>query len=404
MAAVFIGRQPVLDTNLHVWGYELLFRSGTDNQARFGDAGEATSQVIINALFDIGLERLVGDAMALVNLPRDFLVQEHADLLPSARVVLEVLEDVDIDDALCVGVRRLWNAGYTIALDDFAFEPRWEPLLDLAGIIKVEVPLIDPREHARLKPKIAELKQRGVLMLAEKVESEEEFEAYRDLGFDLFQGYFFARPKLVKGSRLPGNRLQTLRLLAELNNDELDTSQVASMVAPNVDLSVKLLRLLNSSRYAFLNTIDSVHQAVRLVGIRQLRALATIVVMTGIDDKPHELIALSLVRARMCECLAKEKGTVVESVAFTVGMLSTLDALLDRPLGELLDELPLTDEVRTALLEGAGPAGQYLQWAIACERMDSDVLDTIDMGPSELGRLYVECMSWARDTLGGLAL
>ena len=176
------------------------------------------------------------------------------------------------------------------------------------------------------------------------------------------------------------------------------------MVAPNVDLSVKLLRLLNSSRYAFLNTIDSVHQAVRLVGIRQLRALATIVVMTGIDDKPHELIALSLVRARMCECLAKEKGTVVESVAFTVGMLSTLDALLDRPLGELLDELPLTDEVRTALLEGAGPAGQYLQWAIACERMDSDVLDTIDMGPSELGRLYVECMSWARDTLGGLAL
>lgn len=402
MTDVFIGRQPVLDRDLAVWGYELLFRSGQDNRAHFSDAGQATSQVILNALVEFGLERVVGDSMALINLPRDFLIAEHTDLLPPAQVVLEVLEDVVIDDDLLGGVRRLRETGYTIALDDFAFEPRWAPLVELADVIKVEVPAISPQMRAQLGPRIGELRRRGVRLLAEKVETQEEFEAYRKLGFDYFQGYFFSRPKLMQGSRIPGSRLQTLRLVTQLNQDDVDLARLESLVSASVDLSYKIMRLLNSSRFALRRKVESVHQAIVLLGTRQLRSLATMVALSGIDDKPSELVMLSLVRARLCEQLSRLEGSQGADGAFTVGMLSTLDALLDRPIEELLAELPLADDVRAALLERTGPAGLCLEAALACEQADTGRLAALGLDPARVAELYVESLDWARDTLATL--
>jgi EAL and modified HD-GYP domain-containing signal transduction protein len=399
MADVFIGRQPVLDAKQRVWGYELLFRSSAENRASFSDAQAATSQVILNALVEFGLQQVIGTGRGLVNLPREFLLSDHTDLLPPSQIVLEILEDVEIDDELIAGVKRLRDLGYSIALDDYTFEPRWAPLIELADIIKVEVPAISPDELQNLGERINELKIRGITLLAEKVETKEEFDAYRKLGFDLFQGYFFSKPNVIQGSRIPGSRMQVLRLVAELNKEDPDLSDLEVHIAANVDLSYKIMRLLNSARYSLPRQIDSIKQAVVMLGTQQLRTLATMVAISGIDDKPSELVMMSLVRGRMCELLASRERSAAASSAFTVGMLSTLDALLDRPLEEVLGELPLVDEVRSALLEREGLLGQYLNWAIGCETADWSVVDSIAIDTGELATLYIDSMEWARNTL-----
>lgn len=404
MAEVFIGRQPVLDVNQSVWGYELLFRSSTDNRADFKDANQATSQVIVNALLEFGLDRVVGDGFALVNLPRDFLLADHTDILPPGKVVLEVLEDVAIDDELVASIGRIRAEGYTIALDDFAFEPRWAPLLELADIIKVEVPALADTDQKTLAGRVATLRDRGIVLLAEKVETLEEFERYRDLGFSYFQGYFFSRPNVIQGSRIPGNRVQILRLLGALNAEDIQIAELERQIAANVDISYKVMRLLNSSRFSLPREITSIREAITLLGLQQLRRLATMVALSGVDDKPDELVTMSLVRARLCERLAELDRRASPGSAFTVGMMSILDALLDRPLEEVLVELPLGPEVRQALLEGEGALGDYLRWAKGCETGDWAVMDSMGSGAADgtLARLYVEALDWARETMSEL--
>lgn len=398
MADMYIGRQPVLDGEQNVWGYELLFRSNAENRASFDDAQQATSQVILNALLEFGLERVVGDAKALVNLPRDFLLGEQADLLPPQQVVLEVLEDVVVDEAVVSGVRRLRDVGYMMALDDFAFEAHWEPLLEMADLIKVEVPAIAPEVRDGLRQRFKDIKRRGTRLLAEKVETHEEFEAYKALGFDLFQGYFFSRPNVMQSSRIPGNRTQALQLMCELNREDVQMRSLETLIKTNVDLSYKILRFVNSARYAIARDIDSVRDALVLMGLKQLRTLANMVVLAGIDDKPSELVELSLIRARMCEQLSEHENANCCEAAFTVGMLSTLDALLDRPLVEVVADLPVAPEISAALLAKEGRLGRYLSWTLACENSDGAALAATGLSASDMSSLYVDAWSWARET------
>ena len=399
MAELFIGRQPVFDSDQNVWGYELLFRSSTENNASFENAQAATSQVILNALLEFGLERVVGDARALVNLPKDFLLGQQADLLPPHQVVLEILEDVEVDEDVVNGARRLREMGYTIALDDFAFEPRWEPLMDMADLIKVEVPAIPPDKLESLRRQFRTLKERGVRLLAEKVETHEQFDAYKTLGFDYFQGYFFSRPNVMQSSRIPTSRTQILRLLSELNRADVEVKSLEALVKTNVDLSYKLLRFVNSARYALAREVVSVRDALVLVGTRQMRVLAGMVAMSGVDDKPTELVELSLFRAKLCERLAVVSGHENPEMAFTVGMLSTLDALLDRPLAEVVSELPLTEQMREALLDREGECGRILTWTIAFEQANWGELDDSGLAASDISPLYLESLTWARETL-----
>jgi c-di-GMP phosphodiesterase len=398
MIDIFVGRQPVLARDSKAWGYELLFRSGQDNRAVFDDANQATAQVILNAVVDIGLDDLIGNSRALINASRDFLLSDIMEVLPSERVVLEVLEDIDVDPPLVAGVQRLHEQGYMIALDDFAFEPRWEPLLDLAAIIKVDVPSLAAFPKKEVAAKARELKGRGKLLLAEKVETHEEFEFYRDIGFDMFQGYFFSKPTLVRGSRIPKSRVQVLRLLTALHEPDVQIKQIEEIVISNVDLSYKILRLLNSAKYGLSREISSIHQAIMMLGIQQLRSLATVISLSSVDDKPNALLALSLTRARTCEVLSKSRGLSTQS-GFATGLFSTLDAFFDRPLTEVIEELPLAEEIRLALGDGSGEAGQCLRWAIACEQGDEVTLDSIGLPVSEVSRTYVDAINWARRML-----
>lgn len=399
MTHAFLGRQPILDRQLKVFGHELLFRSGEANRAQVLDGDQATAAVVVNAFVEFGIERVVGPAHAFVNITREFLLAEEPPPFPPDRVIMEILEDEVVDDALVAAVRGLTKAGYRFALDDFVFDPRWEPLLPLASVVKVEVPALDDAglaEHIRL------LRCYDLHLLAEKVETKAEFEHLRELGFDLFQGYFFARPEVLQGQRIPDNRMATLRLLACLQKSDADIDEIESVVSQDVGLSYKLLRFINSASVGLPRKVDSIHRAVVLMGLGPLKRIATLAAMAGQSDKPSELMRVALVRARMCELLCADRVGLDGDSGFTVGLFSTLESLMDAPFADILAKVPLAEEVTAALLDSEGPLGEILNCALAYERCDWPRATCNGTDIEAISGAYTEAVQWSYETGGGL--
>ncbi|GIX48625.1 MAG: histidine kinase [Candidatus Tectimicrobiota bacterium] len=394
MQDVFVGRQPIYDRQLDVFAYELLFRSGEANQARFVDGDLATSQVILNTFLEIGLDTIVGQKRAFINLTRGFLLQDCSHVFPAKRVVLEVLEDVHVDAELLAAVRRLAAAGYTIALDDFVYHERLRPLVELADIVKVDVLALD---RETLREHVARLRPYGVRLLAEKVETQDDFAYCKDLGFDYFQGYFFCKPDVVRGQRRPANRLTLLQLLARLQDPEMEFGELEALVSRDVVLSYKLLRVVNAAFYG-TRKVDSLHQALLLLGTRVIASWASMILLAGIDDKPHELMLTALVRAKMCELLALATAQANPATSFTVGLFSALDALLDAPMADILRSLPLTEEVARALLAHEGLLGQTLRCVLGYERGAWDDMPTLGLPPHRVRDAYLQALHWATET------
>lgn len=391
MGKVFVGRQPIYDRNMKVFAYEILFRSGLEGGARITDGDEATSQVLLNTFLEIGVERIAGDCPAFFNLTRDLLLNQDLEL-PKAQVVLEVLENIEIDPIFVKAVERLHKMGYRIALDDFAFEPHWEPLLRLAHVIKVEIPALDWDAAPAL---LAGLRQYKAKLLAEKVETQEEYEKLHKMGFDLFQGYFFCKPRVIEGRSLSSNRLSVLQLMAKLNQSNVEVAEVERMIRQDPSLSFKLLKYLNSPFFGLRIRVESIRQAITLLGIKTLRTWVTLLAMSGIQDKPQELMKNALQRAHLCETLAKAVRLPDEERYFTTGLLSVLDALMDLPMVEVLNQLPLSDEVKVALLEQTGALGEALGLALACERGDFESVSQFRGRDLPVDKLFLEAMFWA---------
>ena len=362
MQDVFIGRQPIYNQGLEVMAYELLFRSGDANHAAILDGDQATSQVILNTFTEFGLEQIVGEHLAFINLTRGFLLGRYPLPVFKDRVVLEILEDIEVDAEVVSAVHQLADSGFAIALDDFIYHPDLQPLVDVADYIKMDVLAMDRdtvREHVAL------LKQHDVRLLAEKVESAEDFEFCRELGFDFFQGYFFCRPNVIRGRRTPTNALAALDLLARLNEPEAGADDIEAFIVQDVALNYRLLRYINAAALDQAEPVDSVRGALETLGLETVRALANLVVLSRIEDKPPALLTTALVRARMCELLARRAGRDETSAYFTVGLFSVLDALLDTDLEQVLAALPLAEAWRAALLDHAGELGQVLDCVVA---------------------------------------
>lgn len=391
---VFIGRQPIYDRELRVIGYELLYRGGEGNRAGEIDGDRATSQVLVNAFLEIGLERLVGDRLAFINLTRAFLTAFPELGLPRERVVLEVLEDIEVDEEVVAAVRGLSRKGYRIALDDFIFHERLRPLVDLADIIKIDVLALSAEALAE---HVARLRHPRRRLLAEKVEDQAMFRRCRELGFDYFQGYFFCRPEVVKGRRPPPNRMAVLRLLAELQDPRTTAERLEALVGADAALGYRLVRLVNSPWFGLRTRVDSLRRAIVVLGTRQLRALASVLAMARIEGKPSELMTLALVRARMCELLAARSGRADPQAAFTAGLFSVLDALLDQPMDELLEELPLADEVAAALARREGPVGAILDCVLRYEHAEWERACCPGLRPEAVRDAYLEALDWARE-------
>jgi EAL and modified HD-GYP domain-containing signal transduction protein len=393
MSDFFVGRQPIYDRDLDVIGYELLYRSDPSvNYANFDDVDQAVSQVLLDTLVEVGLENIVGDNLAFVNFTRPFLVGDYNIPFSHKQVVVEVLEDVEVDAQLLEAVSRMRDQGLTIALDDFIYRSDLKPLMELVQIIKVDIlQLTDHQlaEYATL------LKHQGVKMLAEKVETHEAYERCRELGFDYFQGYFFCKPRIVQGRYIPSNRLALLELLAKLNSSDAEFADLAETIRRDVSLSYKVLRLINSAYYSLPRKINSVEESIVLLGINNLSNLIALINLARIDDKPSELTVTAMIRARMCENLARELGRSEYQSYFTAGLFSALDALLDSGMDEIIRLLPLTDELNEALLSRTGPIGEILSVTLAYERAEWDGVFLEGVEPERVREVYFEAIAWA---------
>jgi EAL and modified HD-GYP domain-containing signal transduction protein len=401
MSDIFVGRQPIYDRQLNVVAYELLFRSSADvNQAQIMDGNQATSQVVYNAFMEIGLDLLVGSKRAVINLTRDFILQDYTALFPTDRVVLEVLEDIVIDVELIEAVRGLSSQGYTIALDDFIYYDQLRPLVELADIVKIDILALDCLELQRC---VAQLSRYKVQLLAEKVETRDAFAICQDLGFDYFQGYFLCQPDIVTGARSPANRAVLLNLLAKLQNPQAAVHEIESILGQDVALSYKLLRLINADP-GTPRAVESIHQALSGLDVKFITAWGSLLMLADIDDKPHELMVTAMVRGKMCEFLAEAMGASGKERFFTVGLFSVLHAMLDSPMTDILLSLPLATDVARALLLHEGVLGQTLQCVLAYEHRDWGNLDALGLDRRTIRDAYLNALAWTSNVSNRLAM
>lgn len=391
----YVGRQAIFDRRLTVIGYELLYRDSEDNRARFDDVARASATTMLNAFVEIGLDNLVGNLPAFVNMSAEFLLGDYPIPLPPERTVLEVLEDIPITPALIAGLHALRGRGFRIALDDFVLTEQTRPLLAVADIIKVSVLGVSCDD---LAAQYAELKPSGAILLAEKISTHDELVFLRDLGFYYFQGYFLEMPVINRTSRLPHDRAKLLRLLTTLYDQRLDLRSIEGMVAAEVGLGVRLLKLAGSTALSRGVPIGSLQQAMARLGVQQLAALVVLILASGFDDKPLELARQVLTRARMCELLARD-ATIPTDEMFTAGLLSLLDAILDRPLPEIIAQLPLSALVREALTGGASRPARILDTVRHQNRGDLSSLAGTGLSAQAVFMAWYEAMRWADDIM-----
>lgn len=402
---VLVARQAIFNRGRRVYGYELLFRSNAGRNEFDGtEGGLATRQVLANSLLVIGLQNLVGTSKAFVNFGRGPLLQGWHVSLPCEKTVIELLESVEPDAEVLEACRNLREQGYKIALDDFVFRPGCEPLLDIADIVKIEIQSV-PRPEQKLL--VHSAKARGLQVLAEKVETHEEFEWAREAGYDYFQGYFFARPVMMRGRQIPTAKLHCLRLLQEAQRPELNFKRLEALILQDVSLSYQLLRYVNSPLFSLPSSIRSIRQALLFFGESELRkwiALATLA--NTADNKPSELIRHSLVRARFCELLARLAKTGLEQSAFLTGLFSLLDALIDRPLEEMLTEMSLAPDIAAVLRGEASKSdplmaiyGLALAYEVAEWQRVEELALQLRLAVAGLGEEYCAAAGWAQQVL-----
>ncbi|WP_148714141.1 EAL and HDOD domain-containing protein [Chitinolyticbacter meiyuanensis] len=398
----FLGRQPIVDRHQHLVAYELLFRDGTANRAEVEDGLAASASVISHAFTDLGLTGVLEDKLAFINVSAELLYSDVIALLPPQRVVLELLETIPLSETMYARCHQLKSAGYRLALDDvIAVSPQHEPLLPMVDIIKVDLPGVPA---GKLPGLVQQLRQRPVQLLAEKVGDPELQRCCHDLGFDLYQGYHYARPTVLSGRRLQPVEGQLLQLMALIGGDaEVEEIEAALKRAP--DLAVGLLKLVNSVASGLPVHIHSVRHAITMLGLRQLYRWLQILLYAqqAAQGQGDLLLYTSATRGRFMELLAHARAPADKRLgdkAFLVGMLSLLDVLFARPLGELLAELHLAGDVLTALRDGEGALAELLTLAIAVERGDLIAIGRWlaqhpDASTGVLNRLQVEALQWA---------
>jgi c-di-GMP-related signal transduction protein len=363
----FIARQPIFDKRLRVFAYELLYRGGPQN---FFQAGRnPSSSVIADAITLHDLQMLTGHARAFVNVDELALRLGAPRLLPADRIVVEILETVKPSAEIVKACRELRAAGYILALDDFLDAPELEPLVELAQFLKVDFQLLDADGRERLAKKY---RSRNVSLLAEKVETENELAEARSLGFTYFQGYFFCKPSMIQTRDIPGNKLIQIQLLNAVAGSELDYDVIEGLLRQEPSLLYRLLRYLNSPALGLRSEVHSVRHALALLGEQEFRRWVSIFAVIALSSgKPPELVRTALTRAYFCEEFSGATGLNEKKASlFLMGLLSITDALLDKPIAEVLDSLPIAQEVKTALIGGANRHRDVYELLLALERAE----------------------------------
>ena len=389
VSTTHIARQPIYDESVKVVGYELIVH---------GADGPDADAVTAGTITQIGLNLVAGGA-AWIPLSRGFLFGGHTDALPPDRVIFQVSPELASEPQALAGIGRLKAVGHGIAIDPFVPGEQAMPLLAMANTVKLDSKL----DRATLAEYAAVARRAGVQVVAKDVETHESFESLKELGFDLFQGSFLSEPKVVEGRPIEVNNLNRLRLVAELQDPDVDMPKLATVISRDVGLSYNLLRFVNSAFFSVPRRIASIREALVLLGLKHVRRWATLMALFQSNDKPHELIVTGLVRARMCELVAIASGNRRESEEyFTIGLFSVVDALLDVSLIEVLRQLPFSQEIMDALLNYEGRKGELLHGVLAYERGDFGELMRLVPAGMPPAEFYAEAVEWATDAGGGL--
>lgn len=400
-----LARQPILNRRQKVVGYELLCRPVPQDtrqwQDVFGD--HATSEVLISAFNDIGIDQVTGGLPAFINFTRHWL--HNPPMLPANRLVAELLEYIEPDAENLQALQSLRKFGYRIALDDYQGDAAPVALFPLVDIVKVDIRRLP--DLAMLPQLIEEHKAHGLKWLAEKVETREEFEFCQAAGCDLFQGYFFSHPANVYGKRLPDSQLAVLQILKVLNTPDARINDVADVLQTDPQLSYKLLKLVNSAAMGFVSAVSSIPHAIMLVGLDRLRSWSNLIALGKLQHKPDVLREQAVVRAHLCKAMVFAWPGLDEETAFTLGLFSLLDAFFDHPLTEICQQLHLPESLTQALLKHQGDYGLILATTVAMEKgrweeIDWPLLQGLGLEPADMERHYLNALHTTRELFGQL--
>lgn len=402
MVDSFLARQPILDQKSQVFGYELLFRSGSENFFSSPNPEFASASVINDSLHLYGLDKLLNGTRCFINFTRKSLLDELYTVLPASQTVIEVLETVIVDDAVVRACRKARDRGYTVALDDYVPNRGFETLLPFVDLIKVEFPALSDPQHAAV---LATSRQYGLDLIAEKVELPQDFDKAVELGYQYFQGYFFCRPQMLRARRLPCTLIQQLRLLRLVNDPDFHVDEIERLIRQDVALSYKLLRYLNSPLFQLKNKVESIRHAVTIIGQLHLKQWVLLLTVGDLStQKPLELMNTCLIRAKFCESIAEQcPGAASADECFVIGLLSLLDAILDQPMEEVVGELALSDNIRDTLLRQNAPQRRLLDLAVAFERGDwntiGQVIRELSAREESIFTAYRRSVVWANEIL-----
>ena len=400
--SALVGRQTIYDSQLEIFAYELLYRpaAGQNFAPSQFDGNKATSEVMLNTFLEIGLENIVNEKRAFINMTEQFVDGSIDIPLPKESIVIEVLEDIKPTENVKQGLLELKNNGYVIALDDFVFDEELMPLVPFADIIKVDLMQISQSD---LKIHVMALKENSnVKLLAEKVETLQEFEFCKTLGFDYYQGYFLEKPVVIEGQKMPANKIAILQLINRLQDPKVEVDELQELIKTDVSLSYKVLRYINSPGFNLGTEVTSIKQALMLLGLNTLKHWMTLVVLSGLSDKSSDIIQKVLTRAKMCELIAGVIKQQNQEDYFLVGMFSMLDAMMDQEMPIILKSIPIRQELKDALLNHKGKEGKVLSLVIAYEHGDWDAMRAGTINPQSLQNAYLSAISWADQTMSGL--
>jgi len=402
MSDIFLARQPIFDFEYKLHGYELLFRDGFSERASYLDEGVATFQVMLSSVVDMGIEKLTASHDCYINISNDIIenIDDVVDIpFDSSSITLEIALNDEFSDRHYEVLTRLSSEGVKLAIDHFRPEGHQASILQLFDIIKCDTQSLT---LGQLKQASELAKKFSCKMIAINIEEYQQISDLQAIGVDYFQGFFLSKPGIKTQKSVPTVLLPVIKTLSRILDPELELPELEELISSDVSLSYRVLRLINSARYN-IDEIDSISRAIVYLGRDAIKNLTIIIILTGVNDKPTELSKLALIRAKMCEILANKVDAEDSSSYFSVGLLSVLDAMLDRSMEQVLNELNVNDELKQALLK-QGLIGKTLQCVLKYESFAVSKENTEQVEPSELADSYLEAVTWAEETYAGLSL
>jgi c-di-GMP-related signal transduction protein len=394
----YVARQPIFDREQAVYAYELLFRIGEDNCFPDISPDEATSKILTSTHLSLGIEQITGDKKAFINFHRDTLMYRFPTSLDASKVVIEVVETVDVDDALVAACKHIRGLGYPIALDDYDMQGKWEAFIPFTSVIKIDTTEIP---HEEIPALIARFHKHKIKLVAERIETYEEFHKFKEMGFDYFQGFFLARPEIVRHKRLGPTSLTMMELLTLSGQATIDLQKVNNIIERDPSLTYLLLRFINNPLVNKRHKITSLKHALNFMGEVEVKKFIALMSLAKLGEyKPSELMHMALVRAKFCELVftsLKQQGDSM--TGFLTGLLSLLDVMMEQSIDELISKVPVSDNVKDALCGKPGLLKDTLTLVICFERARwggvKKFAAKYSLRQAMVHECFMEAMKWA---------